>query len=195
MWTIPAAVGRSCPRASAGGHRPETSKGRGMTSLGMPIATPPTVLQAVLMVIFFGLFFYQWGATNLEGFLNYPLWRDMGGKMTKDDYVELFAAHRLKLLPLLVIPFALYTVVTVALVVLAPKYLPRQLLFAILGLQAVVFLSSVIVQAPLRVQLDTRGHDPAKSGRLITTDLWLRKIPSAAQAILVTTVLWIVVRR
>jgi hypothetical protein len=158
-------------------------------------SSPTTALQTGLLVLFFGLFFYQWGATNLEGLLNYPFWRDMGAKMTNENFVKLFSDHRWKLLPLLVIPFALYTFVTVVLVIFAPAYIPHWLLSAILGLHIVVFASSVIIQVPLRIQLDTKGFDSAKFDRLITTDIWLRKIPSAAQAVLVLIVLWLVAMR
>ena len=43
-----------------------------------PAGLQVSVLQAVLLVLFFWLFFYQWGAANLQGFLNYPMMRDMG---------------------------------------------------------------------------------------------------------------------
>ena len=157
--------------------------------------TPTTILQAVLLVMFFALFFYQWGTTNLEGFLNYPFWRDMGAKMEKADFVQLYKDHGWKIVLLLVIPFLLYTVVAVALLLYPPTYIPRWVLLGVCGLQIVVFTSSVFVQVPLRVRLDREGYDAAKFQRLITTDFWLRKIPSAAQAILVLVALWHVVMR
>ena len=161
----------------------------------MSTATPTTALQAGILVAFFGLFFYQWGATNIEGFLNYPFWRDMGAKMAKDDYLKLYKDHGWKLLPLLVIPFLLYTVSTIALAIYAPAYIPHWLPLGILALQMVVTTSSAFVQVPLRVQLDRKGFDSAKFNRLITTDFWLRKIPSAAEAVLVLMVLTSVAMR
>jgi hypothetical protein len=57
----------------------------------MPKATTGvsvTTTQGALLVSFFGLFFYVWGAANLEGLMNYPFWRDMGPMMTNENFIK-----------------------------------------------------------------------------------------------------------
>ena len=152
---------------------------------------PPSTLQSVLLVMFFALFFYQWGAANLEGFLNYPLLRDIGELISKDDWIS---TRTPKIFPLLVIPFGLSILVTITLAFLAPPFVPRGVIYFILALQVVIAGSTILVQGPIQFQLNS-GFDRAVVDRLITTDFWLRKVHLQVEGMLVIYVLWRVVAR
>jgi hypothetical protein len=154
----------------------------------------PSNLQSVLVLTFFGLFFYQWGAANLEGFFNYPYLRDIGELLSKEDWIRTRSAPFAMIFPLLVIPFALSILATVALAFLAPSYIPRKIIFVILGLQAVIAASTILIQGPIQFQLNS-GFDRDLIDRLIVTDFWLRKVPLQIEGAFVLYTLWRVVAR
>jgi len=160
----------------------------------IPVELGPSGLQSVLLVMFFGLFFYQWGAANLEGFLNYPWMRDLGELLSKDDWIRTRTAPFAKIFPLLVIPFALSIVATIALAFLAPPFIPRWVILIVLALQAVIATSTILVQGPIQFQLNS-GFDREVVDRLITTDFWLRKVPLQFEGAFVLYALWRVVAR
>jgi hypothetical protein len=161
-------------------------------SLGVDTEVP--ALQSAVLVLFFGFFFYQWGAANLEGFSVYPFTRDLGEVVSKEDWIRLRAGPFAKVFPLLVVPFALSIVATIALVFLKPRFIPRWVLLVILGLQAVIATSTVLVQVPIQIQLNS-GFDRAATIRLISTDFWLRKVPLQVEGAFVLYALWRVVVR
>lgn len=146
--------------------------------------------QGVLLVCFFGLFFYVWGAANLEGLMNYPFWRDMGPMMTNENFIKLRADHLWKIVPLLVAPFGLLVLITAALVMWPPPFLSRWVFVAILALELVSVVSTIVIQAPIQILHHSQGYDLAAFERLITTDFWLRKVPRFLEALLVAFVLW-----
>jgi len=154
-----------------------------------------TKMQGALLVSFFALFFYQWGATNLEGLLNYPFWRDMGRVMANNDFIQLRANHVAKIFPLVVIPFFLALAVTISLVFAAPAFIPRWQLLVVAGLHTAIALSTILLQIPIQAQLSRTGYDAAAFDRLIMTDVVLRKIPAAGEAVFVLLILWRVVMR
>ena len=160
-----------------------------------PAGLQVSVLQAVLLVLFFWLFFYQWGAANLQGFLNYPMMRDMGELVKTEEFIRLRVDVTAKIFPLLVIPFALSILSTIALTIFAPQFIPRRVLFIILGLQAIIATSTIFIDAPIQFQLNEVGHDMALHVRLISTDFWLRKVPLQIEGGFVLYVLWRVVAR
>ncbi|HEU4428172.1 MAG TPA: hypothetical protein VFT98_05430 [Myxococcota bacterium] len=164
-------------------------------SAGLAADARVSTLEALLLMLFFGLFFYQWGAANLEGFLNYPLFRDMGEKLGRDDYLALRAGITRRIVPLLVAPFALSIVCTLALTLRGSQLVPRALLLAILALQAVIAISTLTIQAPIQLRLNREGHDLAVATRLIVTDFWLRKVPVQIEGGLVLYALWRVISR
>ena len=160
----------------------------------LPADTHVSVLQSVLLVMFFWLFFYQWGAANLEGFSIYPFTRDMGEVVTKADWIRLREGPFARIFPLLVIPFALSVIATITLVFLKPPLIPRWVLLVILGLQTVIVASTILVQVPIQLQLNS-GFDRAAATRLITTDFWLRKVPLQLEGAFVLYAPWRVVVR
>lgn len=154
-----------------------------------------TILQSALLVAFFGLFFYVWGAANLEGLMNYPFWRDMGAMMTNENFVKLRADHLWKIAPLLVVPFGMLVIVTAVLVFIAPPFVPRWALIVIFALELLAALSTIFIQVPIQLLHNTQGYDLAAFDRLIATDFWLRKVPRFVEAPFVAFVLWRVIVR
>lgn len=161
----------------------------------MPQPTEFSLLQKVLLIIFFGLFFYVWGAANLEGLLNYPFWRDMGPMMTNENFIQLRSDHLWKIAPLLVLPVAVLVIVTISLVFMGPPSIPRWAMIVILCFELTSVLSTIFIQIPIQLQHNTQGHDLASFSRLITTDFWLRKLPRFFEAPFVVFVLWRVISR
>jgi hypothetical protein len=149
-----------------------------------------SAFQAALLVGFFALFFYVWGTTNLEGLMNYPFWRDMGQMMSNDQFIRLRADHGWKVFPLLVVPLTLLQITAVALVFLAPSWLPRWALFVILAIELLYMAVTIFLEIPIHRSHDTRGYDLALFDRLIAIDVWLRKIPRLIEAPIVTYLLW-----
>ena len=161
----------------------------------MPADNQISTLQGALLVSFFALFFYVWGTTNLEGLMNYPFWRDMGALIPNEDFIKLRATHGWKIFPLLVAPLFLLQAVTLALVFLAPPIVPRWALYVILALEAAYMLATVFLEIPIHQQHDKTGYDLALFDRLITIDIWLRKLPRLIEAPFVVFLLWRVVKR
>jgi len=152
-------------------------------------------IQAILLVLFFSLFFYRIGAGNLEGLMNYPFWRDMGPLMSQESFKKLRADHLWKIVPLLVAPFIAEIVVTAVVVFVLPAFIPLLTVLAILALQLVGAASTVLIQVPIQIRHNRQGYDRPSFDRLIQTDFWLRKVPSFVQAALTLYVLWLVVAR
>jgi len=124
----------------------------------------------------------------------YPFTRDMGEVVTKADWIRLREGPFARIFPLLVIPFAQSVVATIVLVSLKPPFIRRWLLLVILGLQAVIVASTILVQVPIQLQLNS-GFDRAAAIRLISTDFWLRKLPLQVEGAFVLYALWRVVVR
>ena len=124
----------------------------------------------------------------------YPFTRDMGEVVTKADWIRLREGPFARIFPLLVIPFPQSVVATIVLVSLKPPFIRRWLLLVILGLQAVIVASTILVQVPIQLQLNS-GFDRAAAIRLISTDFRLRKLPLQVEGAFVLYALWRVVVR
>jgi len=151
--------------------------------------------RAVMLLLFFSLFFYRLGASNIEALLNYPFWRDMGGMMSNDDFIRLREEHLWKVFPLLVAPIVLLVIVTAVLAWAGAPPIPRWVFVGALACQSVMVASTVLIQIPIQFELNRSGFDPALIDRLIWTDILLRKLPSLAEGVFVLSALWIVVAR
>ena len=151
--------------------------------------------QSLALLCFICLFFYRFGAANLEGLVNYPFWRDMGQTMSNADFIRLRELHLWKVYPLLVLPFGLEIIAATVLLRLGHPAVPRWMFVAIVALLLVAFLSTVFIQIPIQNQHTRSGYDRPGFDRLIATDLWLRKVPSLAEGLLAIRVLWRVITR
>jgi hypothetical protein len=133
-----------------------------------------------LLVIAFALTFYCLGTTTFEAFVNYRTWPLIGA-------LEFRAYHR-ALTPLVVrvmlIPIAVYVLSLLALLVLRPASAPWWALALSLALLLLASISSVCIQIPIQTALDRDGLSLPLIERLIVSDLALRKLPLALNALL-----------
>lgn len=137
-------------------------------------------LSEKLLVIAFALTFYCLGTTTFEAFVNYRTWPLIGA-------LEFRAYHR-ALTPLVVkvmlIPIAVYALSLLALLVLRPASVPGWALASSLSLLLVAIISSGCIQIPIQAALDRDGLSRPLIERLIASDLALRKVPLALNALL-----------
>ena len=148
----------------------------------------------LLLLLFFALYFYRLGAANVEALLNYPFWLDMGPMMSNADFIQLRTDQVWKIVPIMVAPFGLLVLITSALALLGAPPVPRWVFIGAFALQLVAGVSTVTVQVPIQLQLDTSGYDAAALERLISTDLLFRKLPSMIEGIFVILGLWHIIR-
>ncbi|MDP9004558.1 MAG: hypothetical protein M3N12_07180 [Verrucomicrobiota bacterium] len=139
-----------------------------------------TKTSAWLFLITFALVFYGMGAASVESFVNYATWPLIG--------VNEFRSYHLALTPLIVgymvIPMLIATILTILLLWLRPAAIPRWMVWVAIGLQLVVWISTITIQLPIQRQLSADGLSLPLIDRLRTTSLWLRRVPHTANAFL-----------
>ena len=121
----------------------------------------------------FALVFYGTGAAFIEGFVNYASWPLIGG----DEFV---AYHRFispRVIALLVAPLLLGTVFTILMLWARPTAIPAWAVWAAIATQAIVWVSTVMIQLPIQFQLSAQGQSVGLIERLIATNFWWRRIP------------------
>ena len=128
----------------------------------------------------FALVFYGMGAASVESFVNYPTWPLIGAN-------EFRAYHR-ALGPLIighmVIPMAVTTMLTILLLWRRPASIPQGMIWLAIGLQLVVWISTVTIQLPIQGQLSAEGLSLPLIDRLRVTSFWFRRVPHMVNAIL-----------
>lgn len=159
----------------------------------MPVNRSRLSGRSLLLLLFFMLYFYRLGAANVEALLNYPFWKAMGPMMSNADFIQLRTEHVWKIVPIMVAPIGLLVLVTGALSVLGAPPVPRWAFLCALVLQLVAMASTLAIQLPIQMQLDTSGYDAAAIDRLISTDLLFRKLPSVIEGAFVLLALWRVI--
>lgn len=144
-------------------------------------------------MLFFMLYFYRIGAANVEALLNYPFWHDMGKTMSNADFINLRTEHVWKIFPIMVAPIGLLLIVTASLAIVGAPPVPRWVFAGALALQLVAIISTLTIQLPIQMHLNTAGYDAVAIKRLISTDLLFRKLPSLIEGALVVFGLWRVI--
>jgi len=137
-------------------------------------------LSIWLFLVTFALVFYNLGASFIESFVNYPTWRLIG--------TNEFRAYHQAVGPLYIIyavaPGVLATVLTLLLLYFRPAAIPIWAILLAIGLQLIMWVSSVSIQIPIQMRLDKEGLSLPLINRLIVTNFWLRRVPSSVNAIL-----------
>ncbi len=131
-----------------------------------------------IFVMAFALVFYGNGAAFIESFVNYSSWHLIGS-------AEFVAYHRFispRVLTFLVAPAFLGTVFTVLMLWARPAAIPVWAVWAAIGAQAIVWVSTATIQVPIQLRLSADGLSLELLERLITTNFWLRRIPYAVCA-------------
>jgi hypothetical protein len=154
-----------------------------------------STLRDVAVVAFVVSFTFVWGASYVQGFMNYPYWRDLGQYISPEAFRALRDAHYWKIYPLAVYPGLVTFVANAALLFLPPPSVSRWILPACFALNLVVLVATFAVLVPIQDKIDAGGFDRALIEQLIRGDFWLRKIPGTLCGLLVVGLLWQLVRR
>jgi hypothetical protein len=128
----------------------------------------------------FALVCYGNGAACIESFVNYPSWHLVGAS----EFAVYHAFIGPRVIAFLVAPALLGTACTVLLLRARPAAAPRWAIWSAIGLQGVVWLSTVTVQLPIQAQLAEHGFSAVLVDRLMVTNVWLRRCPYGMCAIL-----------
>jgi hypothetical protein len=131
-----------------------------------------------IFVIAFALVFYGNGAAFVESFVNYSSWHLIGA----DEFLAYHHFIGPRVLALLVAPALLGTVFTVLMLWQRPAAIPLWAVWAAIGAQAIVWVSTATIQVPIQLQLSAHGQSLPLIERLIVTNFWLRRIPYAVCA-------------
>jgi hypothetical protein len=140
----------------------------------------PTKTSTWLFLITFALVFYGMGAAAVESFVNYPTWPLIGAN-------EFRAYHRALsplIIGLMVVPILVTTVLTILLLWFRPASIPRWMVWLAIGLQLIVWVSTITIQLPIQGQLSADGLSLPLIDRLRVTSFWLRRVPATANALL-----------
>jgi hypothetical protein len=135
---------------------------------------------SIVFVIAFALVFYTTGAAFIEGFVNYSSWHLIGP-------AEFQAFHTFitpRVLAFLVVPAALGTVFSILMLWFRPALIPAWSVWLVIALQMVLWVSSVTIQIPIQLKLQTQGLSITLVDQLIVTNWWLRRLPYCITAVL-----------
>ena len=130
-------------------------------------------LSVWLFLVTFALVFYGMGAAFVESLVNYPTWPLIG----VGEFRAFHQALGSLIIRYMVIPMLIATVLTVLLLWLRPVPLPRWALWLAVILQLITWVSTVTVQIPIQLQLNSDGVSLPLIERLIFTNWWLRRVP------------------
>jgi len=128
-----------------------------------------------VFLIAFVLVLYGNGAAFIESFVNYPSWPLIG----ENEFTKFHQFLSPRVLAFLVVPALLGTVFTILMLWFRPATIPLWSVWAAIGLQAVVWTSTVTIQVPIQLQLSEDGLSLPLIERLIETNWWLRRVPYA----------------
>jgi hypothetical protein len=134
--------------------------------------------DSVVFTIAFALVFYGTGAAFIEGFVNYTSWHLIGAA----EFVTFHKFITPRVLAFLVAPWALATVFSILMLWFRPASIPAWSVWAVIALQAVLWISSVTIQIPIQVKLEAQGLSRPLLDHLIATNFWLRRVPNIITA-------------
>jgi len=145
--------------------------------------------RRLLFLLLFALVFFQTGAHTSQAFVNYPAW-DLIGTDSFPAYHRVMTegAFRFLLLPR-VVELAL----AIAVLYFRPAVIKPWMLLLGIALVLCALLSTIFIQRPIHVQLETIGNTPELLARLRATD-WLRQIAELLRAALYLWMMSLVVR-
>ena len=129
-------------------------------------------LSAIVFSVYIVLEFYVFGAGMTNSLVAYRTWRAVGAK-------EFPAFHHIDsalIIPIFVSFFILSFIPQILLFWFRPPVIPRWMVGVALLFNGITLLSTVLIQIPIQVQLDSR-FSMDLINRLISTDLIYRRIP------------------
>jgi hypothetical protein len=128
-----------------------------------------------MFLVYLLLTFYCFGAAMMAEVVEYRSWTDLGSYVNPAEFASWHALVSARTVPFLVLPMVAATVVALCLLRFLPTAVPRWCLWVVLGCHALAWVSTLLFQLPLEMQLDKGAYSPALMAELWRTD-WLRKL-------------------
>ena len=144
--------------------------------------------RRILFIALFAVVFFQTGAHVSQAFVNYPAWQFIG----RDSFPAYHRAMTVGAFPFLLVPRLVELVLAIVVLLFPPRPVRRSLLGLAIGLALLGLISTVLIQRPIHVQLETIGNTPELLSRLRSTD-WIRHILQVLRAALYLWLVWLVV--
>jgi len=133
-----------------------------------------------LFLLTFSFIFYGMGASFVESFINYPTWKLIG----PNEFLTYHHTAGPLIIGYLVAPAVFGTLLTSLLLWFRPRPIPAWVLWVALGLQVVVWISTITIQIPIQIQLSDTGLSIPAIDKLIVTNFWFRRVPYTISAAL-----------
>lgn len=130
-------------------------------------------------ILTFALTFYCVGAAFVEAFVNYRTWPLIGPA----EFQAYHQALSPRIIGTLVIPLAIQTIMSVALIWFRPRAIPRAAIILAVAFNLINWTSTFLIQIPIQRQLFTNGYSLELINKLILTD-WIRKAFLVGDALL-----------
>lgn len=122
--------------------------------------------RRLFFLMMFALVFYLVGASFVQSFVTYPTWRFVGRGEFPAYYQELAS----RIVRIMVLPGALEIVLSVALLWLRPRVIPRWSIAVVLMLNIVRFVSTAMGQTQVQQALGAQGVSSDTIDRLARID-------------------------
>lgn len=135
--------------------------------------------EHLLLVLQLGASAYMAGVIWLVQVAHYPLFDAVAGERSHDR----FLANQRRTAAVVLPPMLLEGATAAAIAFAPPPGVGRVAALVGLGLVAMLWLSTALVQMPLHARLGRDGHDAAAVARLVSTN-WLRTAGWTARAAL-----------
>lgn len=122
--------------------------------------------RRLYFTIVFALVFYVVGAAFVESFVNYPTWKLIGA----DEFKTYHQGLSVLIIKTMVLPWLAEILLTVSLLWLRPRIVPRRAVAATLVFNSIIFISTVTIQIPIQIRLSADGFSADLIDRLLATD-------------------------
>jgi hypothetical protein len=142
----------------------------------------------MLFVLLVAVALMQTGAHISQSFVNYPAWQLIG----RDSFPAYHRAMTAGAFRFLLVPRVVELALAVVVLLFPPRAIRRSPLVLAIGLALGGLISTVLIQRPIHVQLETIGNTPELLSRLRGTD-WIRHVLQMLRAALYLWMLWLVV--
>ena len=127
--------------------------------------------RRILFVVLFAVVLFQTGAHISQAFVNYPAWEFI----SRDSFPNYHRVMTVGALRYILVPRVIELILALVVLRFCPAAIKRWVLGLGIVLAFVGLLSTVFVQRPIHVQLETIGNTPELLSRLRTTD-WIRLV-------------------
>lgn len=145
--------------------------------------------KRLYFMILFALVFYVVGAGFVQSFVNYPTWHLVGAAEFKAYHNEMSPL----IMKFMVLPWLAEILLTILLLRLRPRAVPRRAVAVALALNAVSVVSTALIQIPIQIQLGDSGLSLELLNQLLETDL-IRVAAGVLKALLYLWMMSLVVR-